>query len=149
MFISFPSMFRAIMCPSSGEITVSMRHLVFVILYGWLSGTKVKCTLVQALRLCTGRTAHRKSWFIAIPLHDHGSRRGWGVSVTPQPLFIPWKDTVPIVQRLGGPQAQSGQVRKISPHTTIRSPDRPVSNQSLCRLRYPAHTVWYSGYKKS
>jgi hypothetical protein len=31
-------MFRATMCPSSGEITVSMRHLVLVTLYGWLSG---------------------------------------------------------------------------------------------------------------
>ena len=26
------------MCPSSGEITVSVRHLVLAILYGWLSG---------------------------------------------------------------------------------------------------------------
>ena len=32
MFISIPYMFRATMCPSSGEITVSMRHLVFVTL---------------------------------------------------------------------------------------------------------------------
>ena len=31
-------MFRATVCPSSGEITVSVRHLVFVTLYGWLSG---------------------------------------------------------------------------------------------------------------
>jgi hypothetical protein len=31
-------MFRATMCPSSGEITVSMRHLVFVTVYGGLSG---------------------------------------------------------------------------------------------------------------
>jgi hypothetical protein len=31
-------MFRATVCPSSGEITVSMRHLVFVTLCGWLSG---------------------------------------------------------------------------------------------------------------
>ena len=30
-------MFRASICPSSGEITVSMRNLVFVTLYGWLS----------------------------------------------------------------------------------------------------------------
>jgi len=29
-FISFLYMFRATMCPSSGEITVSMRNLVFV-----------------------------------------------------------------------------------------------------------------------
>jgi len=38
MFISFLYMFRAIVCPSSGEITVSMRHLVLVTLYGLLSG---------------------------------------------------------------------------------------------------------------
>ena len=31
-------MFRATMCPSSGEITISMRHLVFVTLCAWLSG---------------------------------------------------------------------------------------------------------------
>jgi hypothetical protein len=31
-------MFRATMCPSSGENTVPIRHLVFVTLYGWLSG---------------------------------------------------------------------------------------------------------------
>jgi hypothetical protein len=32
MFISFLYMFRATMCPSSGETTVSVRHLVFVTL---------------------------------------------------------------------------------------------------------------------
>jgi len=36
----------------------------------------VKCTLVQALRLCTGRTAHRGSRGIALPFLDHGTRRG-------------------------------------------------------------------------
>ena len=33
---------------------------------------KVKVTLVQALRLCTGRTAHRGSRGIALPFHDQG-----------------------------------------------------------------------------
>ena len=37
---------------------------------------KVKVTLVQALRLCTGRTAHRGSRSIALPFQDHGTRRG-------------------------------------------------------------------------
>ena len=42
----------------------------------WRTKVKVvKCTLVQALRLCTGRTAHRES-SIALRFHDHGSRRG-------------------------------------------------------------------------
>jgi len=37
---------------------------------------KLKCTLVQALRLCTGRTAHRGSRGIALLFLDHGTRRG-------------------------------------------------------------------------
>jgi len=36
---------------------------------------KVKCTPVQALRLCTGRTAHRGSRVIALLFLDHGTRR--------------------------------------------------------------------------
>jgi len=38
MFISFLYMFRATTYPSSGETTVFLRHLVLVILCGWLSG---------------------------------------------------------------------------------------------------------------
>jgi hypothetical protein len=37
---------------------------------------QIKCTLVQALRLCTGRMAHRRSRGIALPFLDHGTRRG-------------------------------------------------------------------------
>ena len=62
---------------------------------------KVKCPLVQALSLCTGCTAHRGSRGIALLFHDHGTRKGWGVSVTPRPLFTPGKDPVPIVQEAG------------------------------------------------
>ena len=40
------------------------------------SKVKVKVTLVQALRLCTGRTAHRESRGIALLFLDHGTR--WG-----------------------------------------------------------------------
>ena len=35
----------------------------------------VKLTLVQALRLCTGCTAHRGSRGIALLFLDHGARR--------------------------------------------------------------------------
>ena len=41
-----------------------------------IKNVKIKCTLVQALRLCTGRTAHRGSRGIALLFHDHGTRRG-------------------------------------------------------------------------
>ena len=37
---------------------------------------KVKVTLVQALRFCTGRTAYRGGRGIALPFLDHGTRRG-------------------------------------------------------------------------
>jgi hypothetical protein len=36
----------------------------------------LKCTLVQARRLCTGRTAHTGSRDIALLFLDHGTRRG-------------------------------------------------------------------------
>ena len=75
---------------------------------------KVKCTLVQALRLCTGRTARKDCRNIALPFLHHGTRRGWGVRFTRRPLFTPGKDSYPLYRRLGGPQGRSGQVRKIS-----------------------------------
>ena len=62
---------------------------------------KIKCTLVQALRLCTGRTAHRGSRGTVLLFLGHGIRRGWGVSVTPRPLFTHGKDPIPIVQEAG------------------------------------------------
>ena len=69
------------------------------------------------MRLCTGRTAYRGSRGIALPFRDHGTRRGWGVSVTLWPFFTPAKTRYPLYRRLGGPQGRSRsvQVRKISP----------------------------------
>jgi hypothetical protein len=92
---------------------------------------KVKCALVQALRLCTGRTAHRGSRGVALLFHDHGTRWGWGVSVTPRPLFIPVKDPVPIVQEAGwAPGPVWTGAENLAP-TSILSSDRPARSQSL------------------
>jgi hypothetical protein len=44
----------------------------------------------------------------------------------------------PVYRRLGGPQGRSGRVRKISPPTGVRSPDRPARSESLYRLAIPA-----------
>ena len=70
---------------------------------------------VQAVRPCTGLTAHRGGRVIALPFHDHGTERGRGISVTLRPLFTPVKTRYPLYMRLRGPQAWSGQVWKISP----------------------------------
>ena len=77
---------------------------------------KVTCTLVQALRLSTGRTAHRVSRGIALLFHDHGTRRGGeGSASRPGSSLPPGKTRYPLYRRLGGPRGRSGQVRKISP----------------------------------
>jgi len=101
----------------------------------------VKCTLAQALRLCTGRRALRGSRGRALPSHDHGTRGVWGVSVTPRPLFTPGKDPVPIVQEAGWAPGPVWTGAENFVPTGIRSPDRPARSQSLYWLRYPAHRV--------
>ena len=104
-------------------------------------GKKAKCTLVQALRLCTGRTAHRGSRGTALLFLDHGTRRGWLASVTPRPLFTPGKDPVPIFQEAGwAPGPVWTGAENFAP-SGIRSPDRPARSQSLYPLRYPAHRI--------
>ena len=100
----------------------------------------VKCTLVQALRLCIGRTAHRGSRGIALPYHDHGTGRGWGVSVTPRPLLTPGKDPVPIVQEAGwapGPVWTGGKPLP----TGIRFPDRPARSQLVIPTELPGPQI--------
>jgi len=67
-----------------------------------------------------------------------------GSASRPDRSLPPGKNPVPIVyRRLGGPQGRSGQVRKISPPTGIRSPDPPARSQSLYRLSYPTHNMSY------
>ena len=94
--------------------------------------SKVECTLVQSLRLCTGRTAHRGSRALALLFLNHGTRRGEGSASRPGRSLPPRKTRYPFYRRLGGPQGRSRQVRKISP---------PPVAQSLYRLSYPAHVV--------
>ena len=109
--------------------------------------SKVKCTLVQVLRLCTGRTAYRGSRGIAEPFHDHGTRWGWGVSVTPRLLFTLGKDPVPIVQEAEwAPGPVWIGAENLAP-TGIWAPDCPARSQSLYRLHYPTHADSYSTVK--
>ena len=98
---------------------------------------KVKVTLVQALRLCTGRTAHRGSRGITLNLSWPRHYKGWGVSITPRPLFTPGIDPVPIVQENGwAPGPVWTGAENLAP-TGIRSPDRPARSQfySNCNTR--------------
>jgi hypothetical protein len=101
----------------------------------------VKCTLVQALRLCIGRTAHRGSRGIALLFHDHGTRRGEGSASRPGRSLTSGKTRVPLYRRLGGPQGRSGQVWKISPPPGFDPRTvQPVASR-YTPLRYPAHNT--------
>jgi len=86
---------------------------------------------------CTGRTAHRGRRGIALFFLDDGTRRGEGSASCPGRSSPSGKNRYPLYRRLCGPQGRSGQVRKISPPTGIRSPDRPARSQFLYRLSYP------------
>ena len=91
---------------------------------------KVKCTLAQVLRLCSGRTAHRGSRGIAVLFLDHGSRRGEGSASRPGRSLPARKTRYPFYRRLGGPQGQSGQVCKISPPPGFDPPTvQPVASR--------------------
>jgi len=106
---------------------------------------KVKCTLVQALRLCTGRTAHRGSRGIALLFLDHDTRRGWGVSVTPRPFFTPGKDPVPIVQEAGwSPRPVWIGAENLAP-TGIRSRTvQPVASRYTVYATQATNSIWLS-----
>ena len=50
---------------------------------------KVNCTIVQALRLCTGCMVHRGSRGIALPFHGHDNRRCEGSASRPGRSLLP------------------------------------------------------------
>ena len=66
---------------------------------------------------------------------------------TPATLSL-GKTWYPLYRRLGGPQGQSGQVRKIVPPTGIQSLDRPTHSESLYRLSYPGPHTNHLGIQK-
>jgi len=113
----------------------------------WLVYKKVKCTLVQALRLCICRTAHRVNRGIALLFLNHGTRRKWRVRVTHRPLCSLRKDAVPIAQEAGWAPGPVWTGADNLASNRIRSPDHPARNKSLYRLRYPTHDDIYRIYK--
>jgi len=55
MFISILYMFRAAMCPSSGELIVPIRHVVYVTLYRWPFSVQVwmRWVWMSLIQTCT------------------------------------------------------------------------------------------------
>jgi len=76
---------------------------------------KVKCTLVEALRLCTGHTAHRGSRGIAYSFLTTALEGGEGSASRLGRSLLAGKSRYPLYRSLGGPQGRFGQAQKISP----------------------------------
>ena len=103
---------------------------------------------MQAPRLCTCPKAHRGSGGIALFFLDHSTRKGWGFSITPQPLFAPGKDLVPILQEAGWALGSVWTGMENLASTGFWSPDRPACSQSLYWLCYPAHAAQHRSLLK-
>jgi len=107
---------------------------------------KVKCTLVQALSLCSGRTAHRGSRGITLLFLDHGTRKGWGVGVVrsrrhaPAALYPRERSGTHCTGGWMGPGPVWTGAENLAP-TGIWPPDHPACSQSLYRLSYPANSA--------
>jgi len=57
-------------------VPIVQKRQIFGIPFTVINKIRVKVILVQALRVCSGRTAHRGSRGIALLFLDHGTRRG-------------------------------------------------------------------------
>jgi len=67
---------------------------------------------------------------IALLFHNHGTRREWGVSVTPRPLFTHGKDPVLFVQEAGrtpGPAWTGAEI--LAPHRDSIPDLQPVASR--------------------
>jgi len=101
---------------------------------------KVKCTLVQALRLCTGRTAHRGSRGIT-PFLTTALDGGEG-SVSRQSRSLPpGKTRYPLYRRLGGAPGPVWTGTEKLASTGIRSPDHHQSNTQQFYVQ-PTHCIY-------
>ena len=105
----------------------------------------VKRALVQALRLCTGRTTHRGSRGVALLFLDHGTRRSEGSTSCPGCSLPQGKTQYRLYRRLGGPQGRSGQVRKLVP-TRIRWWARHAQQVYVCWIMGPSLHTYHSVY---
>ena len=79
---------------------------------------------------------------IALPFHDHGTRRGEGSASCPG-YSLPRKKKVPLVHKAGWDPGPVWTDAENFASTGIRTPDRPAGGQSLYRLSYPAHIQAY------
>ena len=102
---------------------------------------KVKCILVHALRLYTGRTAHRGSRGIALLFLHHGSRRrARGQRHSPAAFYPRERPGTHCTGGWVGPRAGLDGCGKSLPHR-IRFPDRPARSSVSIPTELPGPSL--------
>ena len=84
--------------------------------------------------------AQRVGRGIALLFHDRDTSV---VSSTPRPRFTPGNDPVPILQEAWWTPRSVWTAGKSRPHRDS-IPDLPARSQSLYRLSYPPHMIYYN-----
>ena len=108
----------------------------FMLSFFALLKIKIKVTLVQALRLYTGRTAHRRSRGIALPFHDHDTGKAVrGQHHAPAALYPQERPGTHCTGGWAGPRAGLDRCEKSRPHRDS-IPGPSSHSQSLYRLSY-------------
>jgi hypothetical protein len=120
----------------------------------WHALAWFKCCIFVKLLSCFGKRkgkghpkqatkAQKWGWMYSCTLSLTSALDGVGGQHHAAAALPPGKTRYQLLRRLGGPRARSGRVRKISPATGIRSPDRPARSESLYRLSYPDPPCFY------
>jgi len=86
--------------------------------------------------------AQRVGRGIAVLFHDRGTRRGWMVSSTLRPHFIPGKDPVPILQGAGWNQGRSGRAENLFPTGIWSRTVQPVVSRYTGWATRPTFTIY-------
>ena len=137
MFISFLYMFRATMFPSSGDITVSMRHLVLVTLYGWLSGMQGGTKHVEKRNKHTKKNC-ASSWLFIYKIN----RRLFLLKAHRLTLYSPVVTICTAQWSLYVPPALTFNISTFSPHTAFMCFVR-ISEQTAIISLYSIITDWF------
>ena len=82
--------------------------------------------------------APQGEYSIALLSFTLGARWGWVVNDTPRPLYLRERPGTHCIGGWVGPGAGLDRYGKFRPPTGVRSPDRPVSSESLYRCAIPA-----------
>jgi hypothetical protein len=139
-------MFRATMCPSSGEITVFMRHLVFVTLCRWLSGTQGSTlhTRQSSTQSDKYQVSHRYnyfSWWWKTNCSQHVEKRFKRTKNKFAPIWLYLQDKLKVTSHHSTKSCTDSTATILFMATKLRTEGTGVSNPEINKVRFSKLSV--------